>query len=248
MTVTDELKPAALAGDLLDELADRNSVTAMVYRALRVPRSAITRYRPEIVAENVACVPMLPALARQDRVRVLAGKRPIYLGELARRLGAVFGVPAELVSVTPNLRTTVGADFVANVLGLGTQPDEADWIALSNNTASPAAGDSSATVQWATGEAADAAASGTRGEYTGVGMGRKISVYAHTPSTAVYTLAATWTATGAVTAVRLAGAFGGSTKTAQGNNVNNILFLENTFTATTLATNDQLSLTWTVNV
>lgn len=247
--VTDQLSPRALAGDILDELAEKNHVTAIVYRAVRAHRSAIRTLRPEIVSERVAAVPMLPALHRQDRFRMLQGKQPIYLNELLRRIGRAFEVPADLVSVTPNLRTTVGADFLANVLGLAAQPDEADWIALSQNTATPAAGDSSASTQWATAAATDdTTPDGDEGEFTALGMARKIATYAHTNGTAVYTMSATWTATATVTLVRLAGLFGGSAKNAQGNTANNILFLENTFTATTLANNDQLSLTWTVNI
>ena len=49
--------------------------------------------------------------------------------------------------------------------------------------------------------------------------------------------------------ILLAGLFGGSGKASQGGtNTTNLLFLESTFTATTLANTDQLALTWTVTV
>ena len=71
---------------------------------------------------------------------------------------------------------------------------------------------------------------------------------AHTANATSYTASATWTATGTSTSSQMAGLFGGAGKTAQGSGATNILFLENTFTATSLVTNDQLSLTWTVNI
>jgi hypothetical protein len=80
-------------------------------------------------------------------------------------------------------------------------------------------------------------------------VARKQGSYAHTVSVASYTLSATWTASGAVTALTKAGVFGGATKTTQaGAAATNLLFLVNTFTATSLANLDQLSLTWTVTI
>lgn len=239
--VTDDLRAAGVQ-DLLDEVSAKNHVTVRVFRSIRPVRSAyaITKQVFEDLGESIA---QMPALVRQDHLRMLAGLKPIYAAEAMRRLGG------ELVSVTPNLRTNVGIDFVADSLsGPSGAGGVADYIGLSNNTATPAAGDSSATVPWSSAQAADAAASGTTGEYTAVGLARKQATYAHTGSATSYTMTATWTATGAITSVRLAGLFGGSAKTTQGNSANNKLFLENTFTATTLANTDQLSLTWTVNI
>lgn len=227
--------------DLLEEVGQKNHVRVVKYAAVKRPHARLIHRKvmDELADPTVACG---PALLFHDSLRVLRGEKPIYLGEAFRRLGG------DLRSITPNLRTTVGADFVANVIGSTSQPAQADWIALSNNTSTPAAGDSSSTAPWSTGTATDPAPGTTTGEYTGLGLTRKQATYAHTGGTAVFTLAATWTATGTATSVRFAGVFGGAAKTAQGNGATNILVLENTFTATSLVTNDQLSLTWTVNV
>lgn len=233
--------PTALS-DLIDEISSKNHVRVVKYEARRKPFGPVFHKKVlDELGEKSQLCGGLHGIAYADGVRMLAGVKPVYLDEALRLLGG------DLRSVTPNLRTNVGADFAAAQLG-GTTVAQADWIALTNNTGSPAAGDSSATVQWATGTATDVAASGTSQEYTGLGVARKLATYAHTASTAQYTMTATWTASGTVTSLRMAGLFGGSAKTAQGNSANNILFLENTFTATSLANSDQLSLTWTVNI
>lgn len=239
--VTDDIAAAGVQ-DLLDEVSAKNHVTVTVFKTVRPARHAraITKRVLHEVGESFA---LLPALTRQDKLRVLAGLKPIYMDEALRRMGG------QLVSVTPNLRTNVGIDFVADSLsGPSGAGGVADYIGLSNNTATPAAGDASSTAPWSSAQASDAAPSGTTGEYTGVGLSRKQATYAHTGSATSYTMTATWTATGTITSVRLAGLFGGSSKTTQGNSANNKLVLENTFTATTLANTDQLSLTWTVNI
>ena len=239
--VTDELVLSE-ARDLLEEVEAKNHVTVTVFRSVTKPRSAYA-VQKQIMHEVGKSFAQLPALVRQDNIRLLKGMKAIYVQELNRRFGG------ELISVTANLRTNVGIDFVADSLsGPSGAGGVADYIGLSNNTATPAAGDSSATVPWSSAQATDAAASGTTGEYTAVGLARKQATYAHTGSATSYTMTATWTATGTITSVRLAGLFGGSSKTAQGNSANNKLVLENTFTATTLANTDQLSLTWTVNI
>jgi hypothetical protein len=239
--VTDELREAGVQ-DLLDEVTAKNHVVVRVFRSIRPVRSAYA-IQKQVLEELGETVANLPALVRQDHWRMLAGLKPIYADECLRRLGG------ELVSVTPNLRTNVGIDWVADQLSSTTAvTTSADYVGLSNNTITPAAGDASSTVPWSSAQAADAAASGTTGEYTAVGLARKQATYAHTGSATSYTMTATWTATGTITSVRLAGMFGGSARTTQGNSANNKLFLENTFTATTLANTDQLSLTWTVNI
>lgn len=228
--------------ELIDEISSQNHVRVVKYEARS--KQFGQRYRVKTMDELSTASQFcggLHGIAYADGVRMLAGVKPIYLDEALRLLGG------DLRSVTKNLRTTVGADFAAAQLG-GTTVAQADWIALTNNTGTPVVGDTSATVQWATGTAVDVAASGTSPEYTALGVARKLATYAHTGSTASYTMSATWTASATVTALRMAGLFGGAAKTAQGNGATNILFLENTFTATSLANGDQLSLTWTVNI
>lgn len=237
--ITDTVKPIS---DLLDEVNSKNHVRVMVRRATRGATGIRHRTTMDELRGTTSCP---PALALADHLRMLSGRPPIYLREALRRMGGI-----RLVSVTPNLRVNVGINFcAANLAGTdGGQVTQADYIALSNNTNAPAAGDSSSTTQWATGVATDAAAGSGRGEWTGLGLTRALATMAHTSNATSYTASKTFTATGASTASQLAGLFGGAGRTAQSSGATNILFLENTFTATTLATNDQLALTWTVNI
>jgi hypothetical protein len=231
-----------MISDLLQEVGAKNHVRVMVRRAVRGP--AGTRHKTEM-DELFGSTSCPPSLALHDHLRMLAGKKPIYLREALRRMGGI-----QLVSVVPNLRTNAGINFcAANLAGTdGGQVAQADFIALTNNTNAPAAGDTSATVQWATGNATDGAASATRAEWTGLGLTRALATMAHTSNATSYTASKTFTATGASTSSQMAGLFGGAGRTAQGSGATNILFLESTFTATSLATNDQLALTWTVNI
>lgn len=230
--------PLALA-DIIEELRGKNHVRVVKYAAINKPFAR--KIHKRVLDELHHGQPNYPTLMLHDSLRLLSGQKAIYVPEALRRLSG------EFIDVAPNLRTNVGIDFCANNLG-GTSVLVADYIALSNNTNAPAASDTSNTIPWSTAVATDGAAGGARGEYTGVGMTRKQATYAHTTSATSFTQAATWTASGAVTAVQLAGLFGGAAKATQTNGATNILFLESTFTATTLVTNDQLSLTWTVNI
>jgi hypothetical protein len=240
-TITEEERQdrAAAIGDLLDEFADKNTVRVVKFEAVKTRGRIAMRE----VFDGLAKVGALPpSLMLADSIRMLAGKKPIYMGEVYRRFGG------DLAGVFPNGRVNTGIDFCAAVLG-GTQVAQADWIALSNNSAATAATDSSNTLPWSSAQATDGAASTSRGEYTAIGVARKAATYAHTTGVTSYTQSATWTATGAVTSLQMAGMFGGAGKTAQGTaTANDNLFVENTFTATSLANNDQLSLTWTVNI
>jgi hypothetical protein len=233
--------PTKLEG-LIDEMSAKNHVRVVKYEARSRPftRTIHKRVMDEISHETKLCGG-LHGICYADSLRKLAGVKPIYLDEAIRLLGG------SLRDISPNLRTNVGIDFVANNLG-GTSVAVADWIALSNNTLSIAATDTSNTLPWSTAQATDAAASGTTGEYTALGVARAVATYAHTTSATSYTQTKTWTATGTVTALTKAGLFGGAAKTAQGNGATNILFLANTFTSTSLVNTDQLSLTWTVNI
>lgn len=234
-----QLDPA-LVPDLLDEIGARNTLQVSVFRAVRCPVGV--RHK-RTMKERFACVAQTPALVRQDLARMRAGLGSIYCVEAMRRRGA------ESLVVVPNLRTNVGIDFCAAQLS-GTSVAVADWIAVSANSITPAATDAVTVAPWNTTQATD----GTAGEFTGLGLTRAQATYAHTVSgpssgTTTYTLTKTFTATGTVTGVRVAGLFGGSAKTAQGGtNVTNMLFLESTFTATTLANTDQLGLTWTITI
>jgi hypothetical protein len=235
-------RPTEPFADLLQELdAVGNHVRVMVFRACRAKDGR--RYTKRVMDElNPTKAVGVPSLALADNLRMLRGEKPIYLREALRRMGGL------LLSVSPNLRTNAGINYMAGEIW-GTDSGQvavADWIALNNNTNAPAAGDTSSTVQWAAGQATDAAASATRAEWTGLGLSRKVATMAHTSNATTLTATATWTATGTSTATQMAGLFGGAAKTAVGAGATNVLVLENTFTPTSLVNNDQLTLVWTI--
>lgn len=227
--------------DLLEEAGDKNYVRVVKHEFKK--NHGRVSFKSELVDEQNSGTATVGSLVKLDSLRMLTGKKPIYLEEaLWRNSGG------DLRSVKQNLRTNVGIDFVSTTLG-GTQALMADWIALSNNTTAANATHSSSSIPWSSNQAADAAAGGTTGEYTALGVARKLATYAHTAAATSYQEAATWTATGTVTSLQIAGLFGGSAKTGfNASNANNILFVESAFTATSLVNNDQLTLTWTINI
>jgi len=228
--------------DLLEEVGDKNFVRVVKHEFVKTGANGKIKYIDEVVTPNGKQIATARGLARHDSLRMLKGKKPIYLDEAFRRMGG------ELVSLKSNLRTNIGTDFVANTLG-GVQLLMADWIALSNNTSAANATHSSSSIPWSSNQNADVAAGTTTGEFTVLGVARKLATYAHTASTANYTEAATWTSTGTTTSLQIAGLFGGASKTAfNASNAANALFVESVFTATSLVTNDQLTLTWTINI
>ncbi len=234
--VLDRIDPTELQ-DLFEEVGDKNHLRVVKHEFIKQ-----NKYVSDVVDDKAKSISTFRGLAQYDTLRMLKGKKPIYMPEAFRRGGG------ELVSVAPNLRTNVGTDFVADTLG-GVQKLMADWIALSNNTSAANATHSSSSVPWSSNQSSDAAGSGTTGEYTALGVARKLATYAHTASTANYTEAATWTASGTVTALIIAGLFGGSSKTAfTASSAQNVLFVESVFTSTSLVTSDQLTLTWTINI
>lgn len=232
-----------VADDLVAEVLDRNHVTVQKWEATVERGRLVRRLVAEMDAVSTATV---HALHQHDKWRLLTGRKAVYWPELMRRLGAGTSMEAAL-STTANLRTNAGADFVYGNL-FGTQAAVADYIALSNNTLSVNATDTSSTLPWSTAQGTNAAASGTTGEWTALGMTRKqATTNTHSAGSSSVSLAATWTASATVTGTSKAGLFGGSAKTAQGT-TNNILVLANTFTATDLASGDQLTLTWSITI
>lgn len=227
---------------LLEEVGSRNLVRVMKFESVR-PVKGARPMRRQIEVPSLDIQAMLPSLFAHDTLRKLAGKEPIYGKEALRLMGG------EFVAAGFNLRTNVGADFVYNNLS-GTSVAVADTMALSNNTLAVNATDTETTLPWSTAQATDAAAAGTTGEWTALGMARKVATTnSHSAGATTYTLAATWTASSTVTATSKIGLFAGSTKaTAQSSATTNILVLANTFTATTLANGDQLTVTWTITI
>ncbi len=78
---------------------------------------------------------------------------------------------------------TAGKDWAASALGdrSGSRAAVADYLALTANSTSPAAGDTALTAEIAT---------------AGGGLLRKQATYAHTTGASTYTLTATFTANG----------------------------------------------------
>jgi hypothetical protein len=121
-----------------------------------------------------------------------------------------------------NLETNAGLDFQAAVMGgTSAQPAACNYLALTNTAITPGATDTTLS-----------------GEITTNGLSRAQATYAHTAAAASYSEAHTWTATGAQSA-QAAGMFNASSA--------GTMCFENTFTGVSLATNDTLTLTWTVN-
>lgn len=230
------------AGEVIADIAGRNYVRVTVHRATQVGRR--WTWGAELVHDSRTdggAMTLLPSLVMADQYRMLAGKRPMFIDAAMRATGG------ELRSLRFNLRPNIGIDYVAAQLGGTASATVAKNIALTNNTSTPAATDTSATtvagnLDWGTATATDAAASNSRGEYTALGVARAAATYAHTTSTASFSQTKTFTATGACTALQACGMFDSASQGA-GN-----LFVENTFTATSLATNDQLTIAWTINI
>ncbi len=182
------------------------------------PKRFAPAIRRKVLDEQGAPKLLTPALVRLDELRMSFGLAPRYLRE-ALRLGG-----GELVAVTPNLRTNVGIDYAADSLGKSaSRPAVAEYMAVSENATAPAAGDTTLA-----------------GEITTGGLARALATYAHTVGATNFTMSKTYTATVAFSAVQKAGLFNAST--------GGTMYVENTFTATALAVNDQLVLTWTLNV
>jgi hypothetical protein len=229
---------------LLDEVAGGNVVRVFKSEITRPNPRARSIHKAPVEIPSLETQAMLPGLFAHDTLRHLAGKKPIYAGEMLRLFGQQY------LDAGFNLRTNVGADFTYNQLS-GTSVAVADTMALSNNTGTPAATDTAATLPWSTAQSTAAAGSGTTGEWTALGLARKVATTnTHSAGATTYTLAATWTgATSATTGTRWVGLFGGSTKaTAQSAAATNILCIENTFTNADLQVGDTLTVTWTITI
>jgi hypothetical protein len=236
------LDPAEVQ-DLLDEVGEKNVVRVTKHTASHAARSAYKTYKKTFDDEFRNAVCTIPSLLKIDQLRIAKGAKPMFLDAAIRRISG-----GELMSVSFNLRTNVGIDLVAIQLGGTGLTTTADYLAVSNNTTAPNATHTSSTIPWSSAQATDAAAGSTTGEYTALGVARAQATYAHTNGVASYTETKTFTATGTITSLQVAGLFGGSTRTAQAASGTNVLFVENTFTATSMVNTDQLTLTWTINI
>ena len=140
--------------------------------------------------------------------------------------------------------TVDGFDFIAqqisgNTLGTGSNPvtTGANWIALTSTNIDP------------TTLAASAGAVLTDEIADGNGLDRAQGVYAHTNDTASLTITETFAATGAYTAVQGAGLFTADvTGTPGSGGDDGTMVAVNEFTSVTLASGDQLTITWTLSL
>jgi hypothetical protein len=124
-----------------------------------------------------------------------------------------------------NLITNAGRDFIATELGAtsGTGTLAANYIALTNNTAAPAVGDTTLA-----------------GEITTGGLNRQQGTYSHTLGTDNWSVSKQFTATASNSGVVKAGLFTDSS--------GGTMMAENTFSSVNLAPNDQLTITWTIDL
>lgn len=239
---------------LLDEIGSKNRVRVSVHRALPEGQGREWKWsESDLVHDSLtdaapggarsSTLALLPQLVMYDEVLRLHGKKPTFLREAMRLTGG------ELLSVTPNLRVTAGIDYVALQLGGSATTTIAQFIALSNSTGTldvadvaTRTGAAGTGINWGTANATDAAAGTGRGEYTALGLARASATPAHTNGVTSYTMTKTFTASSAITAVQVCGLFTAGTQNT------GTLFVENNFTATSLAINDQLTITWTINI
>lgn len=151
---------------------------------------------------------------------ILAGKLPNYVDiEVRDRFGNL-----KQSGRSVNLRTNAGLNWQADVMGNTTQPQEAQYIALTTNTGAPAAGDTTLT-----------------GEISTNGLARAIGTYTHTTDVASYKISKTFTATGTHTAVHKAGLFDASSS-------GDMVFETNLSSDVSLVNGDTLTIEWTVNI
>ncbi len=128
-------------------------------------------------------------------------------------------------STSTNLVVNAGLNWLADIMGNTSTPSvntQCNYIALTNTGITPGAAD--ATLS---------------GEIVANGLSRAQATYAHTSNATTFTLAKTFTATGAQSAQA------GAVFTAASSGT---MCFEDTFTSATLATNDTLTVTWTVTI
>jgi hypothetical protein len=127
---------------------------------------------------------------------------------------------------TFNLRTDAGDNWQSELMGKDSTPTvnlQAYFIGLTNTAITPAASDTSLS-----------------GEITSNGLSRAAGTYAHSANSSTYTIAKTFTASGAQSA-QASALF---TDVTVGSDT--MPFIA-TFTQVTLATNDTVTVTWTIN-
>ena len=129
-----------------------------------------------------------------------------------------------------NLRTTGGADWQAAAMAAtSAQPAASNYIALTNDATTPAAGDCPAGSSTCT----------LTNEIVTNGLSRAQGTYAHSSGTSSYTLTHTFTATGTQSAQK-AGIFNAASS--------GTMVFEASFTQVSLGSTDTVTVTWTVSI
>lgn len=206
---------------LCEELGVTNTVRCVKHTAVR-PNPYGRPIQKRVMDETFLGRPYPPLLLRLDEIRVAMGYAPRYLAD------AVAATGGELVSVSFNLRTNAGVNYMANSLAnAASRPVVADYMALSEDTAAPAVTD---TV--------------LAGEITAGGLERGPAIYAHNDGafSTSYTLSKTFAASSPFTSVRKEAIFNAAGPPPAG-----IIFLEGTVTPTAMVASDQLTITHTIN-
>lgn len=128
-------------------------------------------------------------------------------------------------TVSYNLVTNAGLNWLADIMGNTSTPAvnaQCNYIGLTNTAITPAAGDTTLS-----------------GEIVANGLSRAQGTYTHSANATTYTIAKTFTATGAQSAQA------GAVFTAASSGT---MCFEDTFTAASLQTNDTLTVTWTITI
>ena len=129
-----------------------------------------------------------------------------------------------------NLRTNGGGDWQANAMGAtSSQPAAANYIALTNDSTAPAAGDCASGSTTCT----------LPSEIVTNGCARAQGTFGHVNGNTTWTLTHAWTASGAQS-VQKAGMFNASSS--------GTMVFEAAFSVVTLANTDTLTVTWTVSI
>lgn len=163
-------------------------------------------------------------LVLQNQVNIQARHCQKYVGPHGLDYTSCLADPRTIFfdETNHNLRTTAGGDWQASVMGnTSAPPATGNYIAVSNDAAAPAAGDTTLAS-----------------EITTNGLARAQGTYAHTASTASYTIQKVFSATG-TQASQKTGLFNASS-------VGTMIF-ENTYTQVTVNNGDTLTVTWTIN-
>lgn len=155
--------------------------------------------------------------------------RPNLLGRILLFLNPktdLSKVPMRIASrqyLVPNLVTNAGRNWLTGIMG-SAAGTPAKYIAITADTGAPAAGDTTLAS-----------------EYVAFGLSRAAGTYAHTADTDSFTLEYTWTATADSKVVAKTALFDAATV---GNMFAEVLL----GSSVTLMTNDQLKITWTVDL